>query len=401
MSEFKLNETEVKAQLLRLNMTKVELYSVRAGLDVQILKLRLTNGSNASSAIRGKLGSTCKKIGNEITNINSIINTGNTICSKAKTAERTAQISMAGLSDYPRLLDPVTVSVVFSLLSVVAPGLTLPEFLVFGLPAISTWFDIFCEQFGIQRDGTLLEKDENAINDIVNNAEEPYKSIYEDNKDKYNLGHTHGKDTGYYTNEDNTINVDMYKEPNNPRGPYTTYFHESGHAIDYNYKDDGSYYSLTYRNSNGESLQDVIYKDVRNDVTNTVNEYASGDTAQHIVDYIMSGGRDGSLTDAERRILDDVLNDYRTSFKGAVNEAASDVYGGVTDNLTLGDGCYGHRDDGYWYTTDGQPTGMQSLELWAEYYSYAMTGNEAAMQALRERFPEASEFLDEMARSMQ
>ena len=80
-----------------------------------------------------------------------------------------------------------------------------------------------------------------------------------ENFNKYSIGNISGSDTGYFTPGKNTINVNMPEEPGNPRGPYVTFFHESGHAIDYNYEDDGSYFSMTYRNADGQSLQDVLY----------------------------------------------------------------------------------------------------------------------------------------------
>ena len=93
---------------------------------------------------------------------------------------------------------------------------------------------------------------------------------------------------------------------------------------------------------------------------------------------------------------------------GAVNEACSDVYGGVTNNLVIG--SYGHRPKSsaadaydnyqYWYDSKGNQTFAQSRELWAEFYSYKATGNQAALDSLREHFPEAYKFLEEMAESM-
>ncbi len=112
---------------------------------------------------------------------------------------------------------------------------------------------------------------------------------------------------------------------------------ESGHAIDYNFYDDGDYYTHTYRNADGQSLQDVIYEDVRNDIRKTISDYTSDKTMQdNLLDYIM----------------------------GAENEACSDVYGGVTNNIIHGD--YGHNGEHYWYERNGNATRAQSRELWAE-----------------------------------
>ncbi len=246
----------------------------------------------------------------------------------------------------------------------------------------------------------LSEEEINRIKFYVYSAEEPYRSIYLQSVTEYSIGNISGDDTGYFTSQGNTINVDMSEEPNNPRGPYTTFFHESGHAIDYNYNDDGSYYSMTYRNSKGQSLQDVIYQDVSNDVKNTIRMYTSNEESiKNIHKYIMGADTSdiNSLSKSEQQLLKNVQAYYSDALQGAVHEAASDVYGGVTNNIIIG--SYGHRSETYWYR-DGKATYAQSRELWAEYYSYCATGNEDSLASLTERFPNARKFLDEMSASM-
>lgn len=248
---------------------------------------------------------------------------------------------------------------------------------------------------------TLSEEQIREIKFILYTAEEPYKSIYLNELESYTIGNTSGEDTGYFTTGNNTINVDMPAEESNPRGPYTTFFHESGHAIDYNYENDGSFYSMTYRNEEGLSLQDVIYEDVRNDISATIANYTTDKESQErLLAYIMGAGQVdiNTLSKTEKKLLENIQNYYSNEMYGAMNEACSDVYGGVTNNIVHG--SYGHWSDTYWYDSDGNATYKQSRELWAEYYSYCMTGNEEAMENLREHFPNASKFLDEMAASM-
>ena len=105
-----------------------------------------------------------------------------------------------------------------------------------------------------------------------------------------------------------------------------------------------------------------------------------------------------TLSQTEKKLLENIQQHYREDMAGAENEACSDVYGGVTNNIIRGD--YGHNGEYYWYDRNGNATRAQSRELWAEYYSYCMTGNEEAMENLREHFPNAAKFLDEMAESM-
>ena len=246
----------------------------------------------------------------------------------------------------------------------------------------------------------LTEEQIREVKYILYTADEPYRSIYLNELESYTIGNVSGADTGVFRPFDNTINVDMIKEPTNPRGPYTTFFHESGHALDYNFYNDGNYYSLTYGNSDGQSLQDVIFEDVRNDIRQTIAKYTSDEKMQeNLLNYLISGKNNrGDLTKTEEKILENVLKAYKKDITGMEKEAYSDIYGGATDNAIVGN--YSHTQKNYWYDEDGNATGAQAVELWAEYYSYCMTDNEEALENLREHFPNAAKFLDEMAESM-
>lgn len=247
----------------------------------------------------------------------------------------------------------------------------------------------------------LTEEQIRQVKYIIYTAEEPYRSIYLNELESYTLGNVSGSDTGFFRSSNNTINVDMITEPTNPRGPYTTFFHESGHALDYNFYNDGNFYSLTYRNSEGQSLMDVIYEDVRNDIRKTIARYTKDkNTQEDLLNYIMGAGSIdvNTLSKKEKQLLQYIQAYYKKDMHGAQNESCSDVYGGVTNNIISGE--YGHWSDSYWYDRKGNPTGSQAKELWAEYYSYCMTGNEEALENLREHFPNAAKFLDEMAESM-
>ena len=246
----------------------------------------------------------------------------------------------------------------------------------------------------------LTEEQIREVKYILYTADEPYRSIYLNELESYTIGNVSGSDTGFFRPFDNTINVDMIAEPTKPRGPYTTFFHESGHALDYNFYNDGNFYSLTYRNSEGKSLQDVIFEDVRNDIRQTIAKYTSDEKMQeNLLNYLISDKNNlGDLTKTEEKILENVLKAYKKDITGMEKEAYSDIYGGVTDNAIVGN--YSHTRENYWYDENGNATGAQAVELWAEYYSYCMTGNEEAMENLREHFPNAAKFLDKMAESM-
>lgn len=267
-----------------------------------------------------------------------------------------------------------------------------------------TLFEKYHEEIALKTDAlmsVLSPDDVREIKYLLYSSEEPVRSIYLNDLESWTIGNTGGQDTGYFTYLLNTINVDMAKEPANPRGPYTTFFHESGHALDYNYLDDGNFYSVTYRDENGNSLQDLIYSDVRADLEQVISQYTSDPASrQCLLDYILGAGFADIhiLNQAERAVLVNIQNYYAREMAGPLNEACSDVYGGVTANIIHG--SYGHWSAFYWYDGIGNATYAQSKELWAEYYSYRVTGNEEALRNLRKHFPHAGAFLDRMAESM-
>lgn len=59
-----------------------------------------------------------------------------------------------------------------------------------------------------------------------------------------------------------------------PKGPYTTFFHESGHAIDFNLGKNGAY-SIEYKEG---SNFDVIYSDVYNRIASETMDYINSNS---------------------------------------------------------------------------------------------------------------------------
>lgn len=270
---------------------------------------------------------------------------------------------------------------------------------------------------------TLTETDILNIKFLAYTTEEPFRSIYLNHIDKYEIGTTMVIDDegniggSYYQYSTNTINFGEDPFWTDPRGPYTTFFHESGHATDYQYADGNLSLPMTM-SYEAQKLQQAIENDVYNDIRNTIMTEIEKESAgiegiaENIdVDKILNTYRYGQtnvqLNADEARIKKMVDMYYKSDLAGAVNEAASDVYGGVT-NLAI-DAGFGHRPNKkkgqtidtytYWYK-NGKPTYAQSKELWAEYFSYKMTGNEAALESLRRHFPTAITVLDEIAQKM-
>ena len=109
-------------------------------------------------------------------------------------------------------------------------------------------------------------------------------------------------------------------------------------------------------------------------------------------------GDDSALDKKLKGYRDRIVRYMHTDLEGEVNEAASDVYGGVTNNALVG--SYGHWRDDYWYDSQGRRTNYQSLELWAEFYAAQMTHDEESLMSIRRHFPNAYQAMEEMAKEM-
>ena len=280
----------------------------------------------------------------------------------------------------------------------------------------SEWADELDKILKSGNPNTLTEDDIRNIKFIAYTADEPYRSIYLENVKKYTIGAIGDPENGgaFYSPSRDAVyfedNTNYFSE--DPRGAYTTFFHESGHATDYNQNDSKDPYTLDFTVYSEEmgrevTLMEAIEYDVYSDIESQIQKY-SGDeeTVKRILDAFRYGNDTSGLSKQEKAIYDRVVNYYNSDLSGEVNEAACDVYGGMT-NLKIGQNGYGHRPaDGdinnfhYWYDKNGNATGSQAKELWAEYFSYCMTGDEEALDSLREHFPAACKVLDAIAEKM-
>ena len=165
----------------------------------------------------------------------------------------------------------------------------------------------------------------------------------------------------------------------------------------------------------GKSLNDWI----ADDVENYMSEYI-GDTYPNLTDSQKQAlmrslnltddatyayGGDDDLSKVLKQYRKEIVSHMRKELAGEENEAASDVYGGITNNAIIGD--YGHRkelnengsDYNYWYS-GGKPTNKQTSELWAEFFAAKMTHDEDALVSIKEHFPNAYDAMEKMAQEM-
>lgn len=252
----------------------------------------------------------------------------------------------------------------------------------------------------------LTEDDIRNIKYLIYTAPEVYRNIYLNSISKFKMVATDNSDKGaFYTSWKHTITY-SYPESfvDDPRGPYTIFFHESGHAIDdlsdvvkwlgsdtekYKYHSDTLdkdmtmheviEYDVYYNENNTHSIMSIANDIIdcgiggsNGNIDNVINAFQTGDSSL--------------LSNEDFKLYTAVKEEFTSNVSGATYEAVSDVYGGVTNNeLRSG---YGHDTD-YWNDST-----KAAKELWAEFFSYNMAGDQTNLALLYEYFPEASKALD-------
>ena len=272
----------------------------------------------------------------------------------------------------------------------------------------------------------LTEDDIRNIKYLVYTADEPYRSLYLNSLLKFRIRTINGSG-GYYmpwsqgieqTGEEGHTVTYTYPDcfADDPRGPYTVFFHECGHAIDdLNDKSQQMGYDTTsftaYSDEIGRdvTLREAIDYDV---YYNTNNPHSVTSIAQayfeskwfrsqenepteisHVIAAFQNGNTNG-LTNSEVRLFNHVVNQFnRTTGRDGKYESVTDVYGGVTHNLLRNNG-YGHGEADYWSRRDSD---APARELWAEFFSYNMARNTENLAHLEEYFPEAAKVMKEYA----
>ena len=266
----------------------------------------------------------------------------------------------------------------------------------------------------------LTQDDIRKIKYLVYTAEEPYRSAYLRNLDKFSIGNADLTDRGaYYSNGkvNYVYSNDKYDSfGNDPRGAFTVFFHESGHAMDdvanvsnKNGYDTDNFTAYSEVIGKEVSVREAIEYDVFYNANNphSVTSIAaavcatgkSSAGASGSVENVIQAFKNGSskgLSNDDLKLYNSVRKQFESSVGSnkAQYEAVTDVYGGMTGNVLRTSNGYGHKTS-YW----NDPT-MAGKELWAEYFSYNMSGSKENLEHLREYFPEAANVLEKYAYSM-
>ena len=266
-------------------------------------------------------------------------------------------------------------------------------------------------------DPDLTDAERRDIKFLAYFAPEPYRSLYLEHLRQYTVNVGKEINGSYYSPGNRGIYLTDSEDTflDNPRGPYNTFYHESGHAID-DFEQNWGYMTNKY-NYEGKSLHDYVVEDVRTYVEDVINKEMpelSGVQRQELLRSLNLTNDSSYSYGGSTEGLDAVMQHYRThlinmmrqDLNGNVNEAPSDVYGGVTNNAIYGG--WGHfpsqnsnpDDYHYWYDSRGTAQGSQERELWAEFFAAKMTHDEEALQTIRKHFPRAYDAMEEMAKQM-
>lgn len=263
----------------------------------------------------------------------------------------------------------------------------------------------------------LTDEERRDIRFLTYSAPEPYRSVYLQHLQQY--VYVIGENGGWFNSAENRIYLFNQGRSfeKDPRGAYNTYFHESGHAVDF--YESGTMTSRQYV-YNGQTLHDIVVSDTRNYVNRYIDEKMPELTAQQREQLLRSlnltddagfqyGGTADGLDSKMRSYRDKLIRDMHEDLKGTANQSPSDVYGGVTNNAIKGN--WGHQpneqqgqkpeDYDYWYDHNThQVTQKQESELWAEFNAAQMTHDYEQLESIRRHFPQAYEAMLAMAQQM-
>lgn len=300
-------------------------------------------------------------------------------------------------------------------------------------PEIKKKMEMF---LGTGEPNKLTKDDMTSIKYIAYTAPEPYRTVYLECVGIYEIGYiseqklSSKEANAWFNPSENKIymeNIETYLSKNK-RGDYTTFFHESGHAIDYNLCiDENNFFTVEYStnkscfqeimdttNTDKATLHKAIYCDVYNDIEKKISKEVMKLTeeqkecvdVQKICGSFIYGSEKIKLTKEERAVRLKVIDEYDNNLSCEKYEAISDLYGGITNFVLYSSEGYGHRgtnDTGkyiYWYENDGASTMATSKEFFAIYFSQQMVGDLQAIKATKEYFPNASELMEQIVLTM-
>lgn len=253
---------------------------------------------------------------------------------------------------------------------------------------------------------------------IIYTSDEPYSSLFFKNVDKFSIKEYDYNGTQYYDPKNKKVYVKLIQGKNDkedeygdkdPRGPYVSFFHEIGHAVDDAMAKDTDKDILRATIEDSNKLYNTAEGDVRNRLLIEI-EKADGekpainltkDQKESILKNIMNPDfeyDDWEAGSDEKIIFDKMEENMKKDIGNGRNNGISDTYEGYT-NGSIKPG-WGHisNSPNYWFKESGESTYSQTSELWAHYFSRNMLGDSDALNGYQnDYFPNASKYMDEMA----
>ncbi len=264
----------------------------------------------------------------------------------------------------------------------------------------------------------LTERDNLYIRYYIYSADYKYRNLFLNNLSKIKI-----RDINYYKKANFTpegyeagLNI-SYKDDffYSIFSPYNTLFHEIGHAADYHNdkiggkkKHDIEEYEVNYINP-GTGIEEkwTIRRAIEYDMFENPNNPHSVRTVgnkymkegiQGNIDNVIDGLKErnrSSIKKEDSKLYNKVVNNICEDLNLAKSQSPSDIYRGLTYNGLKGDWYHDlEYYDKVWDENDSDYN-RPTRELWAEWFSYNMTGNEEAIAVTKEYFPMATIFLEE------
>lgn len=189
-----------------------------------------------------------------------------------------------------------------------------------------------------------------GIRDAIMNAPDFMQEWYRLNQDKLVYAGPDG-DGAYYSPSDKWIRMNLVKDLNNPRGKYSTFFHEWGHMLD----DVSSQFRSNLSNNQ------VFYNALKNDYEATLKKFGKGEKPWAYV---------------KNKIIE------KQREQGDLASGVHDIYSGFSLNEIRAK--WGHSTE-YW------KRGNQALEIASEAWAHMSSSftNPERLAIMKEWFPTA------------
>lgn len=289
--------------------------------------------------------------------------------------------------------------------------------------------------FDTDSDGLITEEDRIRMKYMVyEEADEDYREYFLKNSKYFAFVTTkyEGDSSSNFSSAAGGIRLNYYDDfYNNKTGPYVTVMHELGHDADYYCNDylksgnDSVGYTKTdtweYKDALGnrtetKTIREIIQYDVFDNPNNTHSVYSvaivllnndtngnyGGASVEEVIEVLKGESEYSNINNSSQSLYDDVTFKINNDLSNAVSnssggakmyEAVTDVTNGITQKQLYDKSTYyRHSKENYWDPANQ----MEPKELFAEYFSYNMTGDQDKIAITRDYFPEATKAIDEM-----